>query len=169
MQSADLQPRFCSHCGERLPSSAATPHQQCSACGRIAYRNPAVGVAVVLLDGDTVLLGRRARGPYAGRWCIPCGYVDWDEDIRDAARRELREETGLEVEIGPVVAVHSNFHDRAKQTVGVWFSGTIVGGEMRADDDLDQLAYFRLAAPPELAFPTDAQVIAALRSGPSLP
>jgi len=169
MQSADLQPRFCSHCGERLPSSAATPHQQCSACGRIAYRNPAVGVAVVLLDGDTVLLGRRARGPYAGRWCIPCGYVEWDEDIRDAARRELREETGLEVEIGPVVAVHSNFHDRAKQTVGVWFSGTIVGGEMRADDDLDQLAYFPLAAPPELAFPTDAQVIAALRSGPSLP
>jgi ADP-ribose pyrophosphatase YjhB (NUDIX family) len=153
MHSADLQPRFCSHCGARLQGSAETPHQQCSACGRIAYRNPAVGVAVVLLDGDTVLLGRRARGPYAGRWCIPCGYVDWDEDIRDAARRELREETGLEVEIGPVVAVHSNFHDRAKQTVGVWFSGTIVGGEMRADDDPPTSSpTFPLAAPAGLAF-----------------
>jgi ADP-ribose pyrophosphatase YjhB (NUDIX family) len=169
MQSADLQPRFCSHCGARLQQSGAAHHLQCSACGRIAYRNPAVGVAVVLLDGDAVLLGRRARGPSAGRWCIPCGYVEWDEDIRDAARRELREETGLEVEIGSVVAVHSNFHDRAKQTVGVWFSGTIVGGDMRAGDDLDQLGYFPLATPPELAFPTDAQVIAALRPRPSLP
>jgi ADP-ribose pyrophosphatase YjhB (NUDIX family) len=163
----DDEPRFCTACGAPVQPQGVGGARlwQCGQCGRRTYRNPAVGVAVVVLDADRILLGRRSRGPYAGRWCIPCGYVDWDEDIRDAARRELREETGLEVEVGDVVAVHSNFHDRAKQTVGVWFRGTITGGALCAGDDLDQIAYFPLSDPPELAFPTDAEVIAALRSG----
>jgi len=58
----------------------AGQRRRCPSCRRIAYRNPAVGVAVVLRDANTVLLGRRARGLYAGLWCVPCGYVEWDED-----------------------------------------------------------------------------------------
>jgi ADP-ribose pyrophosphatase YjhB (NUDIX family) len=119
----------------------------------------------VLRDGERILLGRRARGPYAGLWCIPCGYVEWDEDIRAAARREMGEETGLSVEVGEVCAVHSNFHDPERQTVGVWFWGRVAGGSLQAGDDLDRLDYFPLTAPPPLAFPTDATVIADLARG----
>ena len=117
---------------------------------------------MVLLEGDSILLGRRNGGPWSGRWCIPCGHVDWGEDIRDAARREMKEETGLIVEIGPVCAVHSNFHDRSSLTVGVWFHGRAVGGVLEAGDDLDRVGYFPLRTPPPLAFPTDATVIADL-------
>jgi 8-oxo-dGTP diphosphatase len=74
----------------------------------------------------------------------------------------MEEETGLAVEIGEVCAVHSNFHDRAHQTVGVWFHGRVVGGALEAGDDLDRVGYFPLRAPPPLAFPTDATVIADL-------
>lgn len=159
--------RFCGACGGLLaPSgqdSTSVTRLACPVCARVTYRNPAVGVAVVILEGETILLGRRARGVWARRWCIPCGYVEWDEEIRAAARREMREETGLDVEIGAVCAVHSNFHDPERQTVGVWFHGRVRSGELRAGDDLDRLGYFPLAQPPELAFPTDGVVIAALR------
>ena len=88
--------------------------------------------------------------------------------MRDAAVREFREETGLEVRLGEVIAVHSNFHHPAHRTVGVWFSAEVVGGELRASDDLAEVRFFPLDAAPEpLAFPTDRLVLEHLRATPS--
>jgi 8-oxo-dGTP diphosphatase len=154
---------FCPRCGQPLVfgSRAGRGHPVCGNCGYVRYRNPAVGVAVVLQDEDgRVLMGRRARGDYAGHWCIPCGYVEWDEEVRASAVREFEEETGLAVEARDVVAVHSNFHNRDKQTVGIWFRGQLVGGELHpADGEFTELGWFDPAEPPVLAFPTDALVL----------
>jgi 8-oxo-dGTP diphosphatase len=161
--------QFCPRCGDRLQPrpQAGQPRLCCPGCGFIFYRNPAVGVAVVLLEDRQILLGRRARGQYKGQWCIPCGYVEWGEEVRAAARREFLEETGLDVEIGPVYAVHSNFHNPQSLTVGIWFSGNLIGGTLEARDDLDMVGYFPLDALPEpLAFPTDLLVLERLRQEP---
>ena len=158
--------RYCPRCGRALDTRVrgGRPRPTCAACGFVHFRNPAVGVAVVLRDADgKVLLGRRSAGGNVGQWCIPCGYVEWGEDIREAARREFREETGIDVAIGDVCAVHSNFHNPDSLTVGIWFYGQAQGGQLQASDDLDQAGWFAPDAPPEpLAFPTDRLVLAEL-------
>lgn len=153
--------RYCPLCGAAMELIDGTRHTRCVSCRFVHYRNPAAGVAVVVRDeAGGVLMGERARGDYAGLWCIPCGYVEWDEDIRDAAVREFEEETGLVVTPGEVVAVHSNFHNPRQHTVGTWFAGRVTGGTLEPrDGELSRLAYVDPAHPPPLAFPTDALVL----------
>lgn len=63
--------------------------------GRQFPTRPLVGIGVVLFRGDAVLLVRRARPPLAGAWSFPGGAQELGETAEDAARRELREETGM--------------------------------------------------------------------------
>ena len=64
---------------------------------------PLAGVGVVVLWQDRVLLVERRRPPLAGHWSVPGGLIELGEEARAAAARELREETGLEADIGAVV------------------------------------------------------------------
>jgi ADP-ribose pyrophosphatase YjhB (NUDIX family) len=139
----------------------------CPHCDFVHWRNPAVGAAVLIRDEEgRVLLVRRAPGATrSGRWSVPAGFVDYGEEVRAAAARELEEETGLVAEVGEVVWVASNFHDPAKLTVGIWFAGTVVGGTLRPGDDADDAGFFDLDDLPDLAFETDAELLAALRRG----
>ena len=66
---------------------------------------PIVGVGAVVLDGDRVLLVKRAHEPLKGEWSLPGGAVDVGETLEEAIRREIREETCLDVEVGPIVDV----------------------------------------------------------------
>jgi 8-oxo-dGTP diphosphatase len=152
---------YCPYCASALIDrfQGDRTRRSCPNCGFVQYRNPVVGVAVILLHGDRILLGRR-NGSYGGQWCIPCGYVEWDEDLRQAARREFLEETGLNVRVGDVYAVHSNFHNPRLHTVGIWFLAAEANGTPAASDDLDLVQFFALDSLPEpIAFPTDRLVL----------
>jgi 8-oxo-dGTP diphosphatase len=140
------------------------PRPACPACGFVFFANPGVGAAAVVRDAaGRVLLVRRAPGQFgAGRWCFPCGFIEWGEDVRAAAAREALEEAGVAVDIGDVLQVASNFHDREKPTVGIWFAATLrdPGSTPLAGDDAVAAAWFDPRTPPPLAFPTDATLLA---------
>ena len=158
---------FCPHCAVRLEMRDIDDRRRpvCPACGFIQFLNPAVGVAAVVRDTEARVLLARKR---SGLWHFPSGYVEWDEHVRDALARELREELSLEIEVGGIVAVHSNFHNRASQTVGIWFNATIIGGDMRLDErELVAAQYFALDSAPPLGYPTDTLVFDQLRRSPS--
>jgi ADP-ribose pyrophosphatase YjhB (NUDIX family) len=157
---------YCPKCGGKLEYRNHSERERltCTVCAYIFYENPVVGVAVIVLDKEGhILLGKR-NGSYSGLWCIPCGYVEYDEDVFDAAAREFNEETNLDIKINKVYTVQSNFHNPETHTVGIWFLAEVVGGELKAQADLDEVGYFDLASLPALAFPTDALVIEKLRN-----
>lgn len=91
--------RHCIACGTGLSPRIVEGKQRlvCTTCGWIYYPQLKVGAAVLIEEERRVLLLRRAREPFKGEWSLPSGYVDADEDPRDAAVRETREETGLHV------------------------------------------------------------------------
>ncbi|WP_342766565.1 NUDIX hydrolase [Candidatus Borrarchaeum sp.] len=66
---------------------------------------PLVGVGAIVLDGEKVLMVKRGNEPGRGKWSFPGGLVNVGEAVREAAKREVKEETGLSVKIGDLAGV----------------------------------------------------------------
>ena len=72
--------------------------------------HPAVGVGAVVVRGGRALIVRRAHEPRKGEWSLPGGLLHLGESLADAVRREVREETGLDVELGPIIETFDRIH-----------------------------------------------------------
>ena len=160
--SADAY-RFCPLCGAELAEDAThePPRHRCPDCHWIHYRNPSPGVTVLIVDGDRVLLGKRGADSFApGQWCLPGGFIEFEEDYLTAARREVLEETGLEVRVTGIVNVATKYLSPTLHTLVPVVKAEIVGGEATPGDDLVALEWVPLEGPlPEMAFEADRYVI----------
>lgn len=100
------------------------------------YRNPALTVDVVVIDGNKILLVKRGQSPHQGEWALPGGFVEYGETSEAAAKREVREETGIAIELSAILGVYSDpDRDPRGHTASVVFVGKMVSGQLQGGDD----------------------------------
>ena len=117
---------------------------------RIHPARPVVGVGAVIFDGEHVLLVKRGHAPLEGEWSLPGGVVELGETLEAAVAREVLEETGLVVEVGPLVEVldrvqHASDGRVEYHYVLIDYLCRPSGGGLASASDADAVEWVRLA------------------------
>lgn len=134
----------------------------CEACGFIYFRDPKVAAVVFAVQDGRVLLVRRGVDPQSGRWALPAGYVDYGEDPRGAAVREVCEETGMTVRITRLIDVLGPDAPGGTSAIVILFEAEVRGGTLAAQDDVEEVAFFAPDEVPmdEIAFESTRLLLA---------
>ncbi|HWP24515.1 MAG TPA: NUDIX hydrolase [Candidatus Binatia bacterium] len=143
-----LEYRFCPRCGgaldKRIVKAKEPKRLVCRACSFIFYQDPKVVAGTIFtLDGGIVLL-RRGVEPAMGKWVFPGGYVDRGESVKDAAIRETKEESQLDVKLGRLLNVYS--YPRSPNVIVV-YAAEVIGGKLAPADESTEAGIF---APKDL-------------------
>lgn len=158
-----MEYRFCPCCGGSLESRQLKTNEPkrlvCQKCSFVFYLDPKVVAGTVFtIDGRVVLL-RRGIEPAMGKWVFPGGYVDLGESVADAAVREAKEESDLDVRLCSLLGVYS--YPRARDVIVV-YSAEVVSGELKPQDECVEAMPFSVPDIPweELAFPSTKEALA---------
>jgi 8-oxo-dGTP diphosphatase len=151
-------PRFCSHCAAPLP---APPPVTCPSCDTSHWLDAKPCAGALVARGGQLMLVRRAHAPWRGAWDVPGGFCGPREHPKDAAEREVREETGLDVRVGSVLGMWIDSYAEEgevsdKVTLSIYFHATVRGGAQPRTDpnEVAEIGWFAGDdLPSDLAFP----------------
>ncbi|HML24082.1 MAG TPA: GNAT family N-acetyltransferase [Aggregatilinea sp.] len=118
---------------------------------------PSVGL-VIEMDGGLILV-KRGGSVKTGQWAFPSGYIEEDESVEEAAVRESREETGLDVELIDLLGVYSFPEGPPSSGIIVFYRARPVGGTLCAGDDAQEARVFAPDDVPDMPFRTHRQVL----------
>lgn len=151
--------KYCPGCAGKLAllNVDGKERMACSSCGFVHWNNP-IPVSVILIPhGDGLVFVRRKHNPGKGKWALPAGFVDPGESPEEAAVREAKEETGLDVELVSHYALKTR---KVPNHILHFFLVKPVQAQPVAGDDAEACVIARLEnLPGELAFDSHRQVI----------
>ncbi len=157
---------YCHRCGNRMGerdvNGALRP--ACDSCGAVVFLDPKLAVVVIVAREGNILMVKRDIEPMMGRWSFPSGYVDRGEIVEEAAVREVREETSVEVKLDRLLGVYSG---RGAPVVLVAYAASVKGGIAEAGDETQAVGWFPPDELPSLPFPHDAAIMRDWRDGAS--
>jgi ADP-ribose pyrophosphatase YjhB (NUDIX family) len=156
--------RLCPRCGAELVLGRS--RAACPACGSQYYANSAPTVGALCEDEQgRLMLVRRAVEPRKGLWDTPGGFLEEGEAPLDGLRRELREETGLEIEPGEFLAALTDLYGDgpgSQSILSLNWTAKVTAGKPAPADDISEIRWFapgELPAPDEIAFASVAELI----------
>jgi len=131
--------RYCPACGSSHFEENNFKSKRCQDCGFVYYANPSAATAAFIVRGGNLLVARRAKQPALGTLDLPGGFVDMDETVEQGMKREIREETGMEVEAMDYLFSIPNLYEYSGMTIHTadMFFRAEVGADARpvpADD-----------------------------------
>jgi ADP-ribose pyrophosphatase YjhB (NUDIX family) len=159
--------RFCPKCGARLALRTVDDRDRsaCPRCDFILYENSKPCVGVLTLDGNKVLLVKRAIEPFKGYWDVPGGFLEPGEHPAAGAIREMREETGLVVELTEILGIFMDVYGPEEiPTLNLCYTARVAGGAPHAGSDASELEWFAIDDLPEaIAFCWEREALQVLR------
>jgi ADP-ribose pyrophosphatase YjhB (NUDIX family)/GNAT superfamily N-acetyltransferase len=155
---------FCQRCGHEMSSDMIGGRERpvCPQCGFVIFKNPVPGVGVLVeMEGGVVLI-KRGHDPKKGLWALPAGFIEADESIEEAAVRECKEETNLDIDLIEMFHVDSFPTDPTPQSgIIIFYRAKPIGGELRPGDDaVEAMIYPPDALPVDVAFRTHRAALA---------
>ena len=156
--------RFCLRCSAPLVRREVfgrlRPVCSSASCDYVYFEDPKVAVGVIAERGGAILLTKRNHEPKMGCWSFPSGFVDAGEDVREAARREALEETGIVVELEQLLGV---YQEAGSRVVYIVYAARAGAGEPVPDAESMEVRFFAADQVPELAFSHDGEILRAWR------
>lgn len=125
--------RYCPNCSNALQRKLIDGRNQlfCNTCGFIFWNNPRPATSIILEKDGNVLFVKRSHEPLKDYWVLPGGVIEYDEDPSVAIRREVKEETGLDVSVGRVFTAYLIDNDPRGNSIDIVYEGSIIGGEFQ--------------------------------------
>lgn len=166
-----MSEQYCPACGQTLVERVLDDRlrQVCPACGRIHWHNAKPCAGALIVRNGKVLLVRRAVEPFRGYWDIPGGFCEADEHPADAAIREVREETGLEIELTGFLGMWVDDYE-GRTTLNVHYLARPLSRRLVLGSDADGAAWFAPDALPErIAFDNGLRALTAWAGGDPAP
>ncbi len=134
---------YCPYCGTTYGEQTKPYVYQCAHCGNTVYLHSAPTASALIIDGDRILLAKRAVDPFKGMWDIVGGFIEYGEHPEAALHREVMEETGLTVEIIDRLGFFIDTYGRNNEsTLNIGFVVNIISGTPQAADDVAELRWF---------------------------
>ncbi len=148
----------------RLTEVEGRSRWQCPSCGYVQYENPVPGVGILIEHGGKLVLVQRDRPPRQGEWALPSGFIEADESVEQAAVREAREETGLDIELIELFGVYSFPEGPPRSGLIIFYRAQPLDVHtLQAGDDARAVALFAPDEFPPICFRTHREVIARWR------
>ena len=151
--------KYCPFCKGNL-KDISKHIKECENCGERFYKNPVPAVALVIFNGNReILLVKRGEEPKKGMWALPGGFMEVEEEVIDAAKRETEEETGLKIEDLTLLDVATEGSKRYTTVLLVaYYTNTFTGKPKPGDDSVD-VKFFSHKNLPEIAFSSHRKFI----------